>query len=134
MVKYEFYAKNPGTVLPPDTTTTTSETTTTTSETTTATVSETTTTAIESETTTSSESGLSVTVIGDANLDGKCSVADAVAILQNVANKDRFELKPQGKVNGDVDGIAGITANDALVIQKVDAGTLKPEDLPLKAA
>jgi len=135
MVKYEFYAKNSDTTTTTsETTTTTTETTTTTSETTTATVSETTTTVTESETTTSSESGLSVTVIGDANLDGKCSVADAVAILQNVANKDRFELKPQGKVNGDVDGIAGITANDALVIQKVDAGTLKPEDLPLKAA
>lgn len=105
---------------------------TTTSESTTATT--TTTTATETTATTSSDSGLSVTVIGDANADGKLSLADAVAILQSIANKDKYELKPQGKVNGDVDGVAGITANDALVIQKVDAGTVSASDLPLKAA
>jgi len=58
---------------------------------------------------------------GDANLDGKVSTADAVAILQSVANKDKFALKERGKVNGDVDGVEGITANDALIILKYDA-------------
>jgi hypothetical protein len=34
-------------------------------------------------------------------------------------------------INGDVDGAAGVTANDALVIQKVDANLIKQEELPL---
>ena len=61
---------------------------------------------------------------GDANLDKKVSVADAVAILQHIANMDKYGLKPQGKKNADVDGIEGVTANDALIIQKKDAGVV----------
>lgn len=52
------------------------------------------------------------------------TIADAVAILQSIANRDKYELKAQGKINGDVDGQEGITGNDALMIQKVDAGVL----------
>ena len=71
------------------------------------------------------------TLIGDANLDGKVTVADATAILQAVANKDKFELKAQGKLNGDVvDNGDGITAKDALAIQMVDAKLLKLSDFP----
>ena len=69
-------------------------------------------------------SSLEVTLKGDANVDGKVTIADAVAILQSIANKDKYELKPQGKVNGDVDGEPGITAADALKIQKKDAGAI----------
>ena len=61
-------------------------------------------------------------VEGDANLDGKASVADSVAILQHIANRDKYGLKAQGLVNADVDGIEGVTANDALVLQQWDAG------------
>lgn len=68
---------------------------------------------------------------GDANVDGKVTVADAVAILQSIGNKDKYELKPQGKINADVDGTSGITAKDALVIQQVDAGIYTQADLPL---
>ncbi len=60
-------------------------------------------------------------LLGDANLDGKVTVADAVAILQSIGNRDKYELKPQGKINADVDGVEGVTANDALTIQKLDA-------------
>ena len=67
---------------------------------------------------------------GDANLDKKVSAADAVAILQSIANKDKYELKPQGKINGDVDGESGITGTDALVILKKDAGLV--DKLPIK--
>ena len=67
---------------------------------------------------------------GDANLDKKVSAADAVAILQSIANKDKYELKPQGKINGDVDGESGITGSDALVILKKDAGLV--DKLPIK--
>jgi hypothetical protein len=65
-----------------------------------------------------------VTLKGDANVDGKVTVADAVAILQSIGNKDKYALKPQGKINGDVDGVAGITGSDALRIQMLDAGKI----------
>ncbi len=69
---------------------------------------------------------------GDANGDGDVTVADAVAILQYIGNKDKYNLSEQGKKNADVDGVAGITGRDALVLQQVDAGLIKLEDLPLK--
>jgi mannan endo-1,4-beta-mannosidase len=70
-----------------------------------------------------------VTLLGDANLDKKVSVADAVAILQAIANKDKYALKPQGAANADCyDPGDGVTANDALAIQKLDAKSI--EKLP----
>ena len=60
-------------------------------------------------------------VMGDANLDGKATVADAVAILKHIANRDKYGLKQQGLINAEVDGEAGVTANDARVIQEWDA-------------
>ena len=71
-------------------------------------------------------------MLGDVNLDGKVTVADAVAILQYIGNRDRYGLGGQAKINGDVDGVSGLTANDALVIQQVDAGIYKQSELPLK--
>lgn len=70
---------------------------------------------------------------GDANCDGKISIADSTAILQSVGNNDKYGLSAKGAVNGDVDGQAGVTASDALVILKVDAGLINIKDLPLKA-
>ena len=58
---------------------------------------------------------------GDANLDGSVTVADAVAILQYIGNRDKYQLTDQGKKNADVDGVEGITPNDALTIQKWDS-------------
>ena len=58
---------------------------------------------------------------GDANLDIKVTVADSVAILQHIANRDKYELKPQGLLNADVDGEAGVTANDARILQERDS-------------
>nr|AEV58514.1 scaffoldin C [Ruminococcus flavefaciens] len=75
--------------------------------------------------TTTTENKPGVSLRGDANLDNKVSVADAVAILQSIANKDKYALKPQGAVNGDVEGNDdGITGADALRIQKWDAGAI----------
>lgn len=59
--------------------------------------------------------------LGDANLDGRVTVADAVAILQHIGNRDKYALKPQGLLNADVDGEAGVTANDARVLQVWDS-------------
>lgn len=59
---------------------------------------------------------------GDANVDGHVSVGDAVAILQNIGNKDKYELTPEGKRNADVyDNGDGISSKDALSIMKYDA-------------
>lgn len=58
---------------------------------------------------------------GDANLDGRVTVADAVAILQHIGNRDKYGLSPQGLKNADVDGTEGVTPNDALTIQIWDS-------------
>ena len=106
---------------------------TTTAGTTTSTASETTTVT----TTTEPEGSWSAPIeqsqlVGDANLDGKVTIADATAILQHLGNRDKYCLRVQGELNADVDGASGVTANDALVIQKVDAGIYKLSELPLK--
>ncbi len=61
---------------------------------------------------------------GDANCDSKVSVADAVAILQFIGNRDKYDLTPQGKKNADVNGDGSVTGKDALEIQKMDAGVI----------
>ena len=98
----------------------------TTTLTTTATSTATSTTATATEITTTSAETVKVTLLGDANLDGKVSVADALAILQSIANKDKFQLKPEGAANADCYDVGdGVTANDALAIQKLDAGAIE---------
>ena len=69
---------------------------------------------------------------GDANLDGKISIADAAAILQCIANKDKYDLKPQAKLNADiVDNGDGVTSKDALAIRMIDAKVINGTDLPI---
>ena len=61
-------------------------------------------------------------VIGDANLDGRVTVADAVAILQFISNKDKYDLNSQARKNADCFNVGdGITGSDALAIQRLDA-------------
>ena len=72
------------------------------------------------------------TKYGDANEDGKVNIADAVAILQYVANASKYALTETGKANADIDGQAGITGTDAIVIQKLDAGVLQYSQIPLR--
>lgn len=63
-------------------------------------------------------------VWGDANSDGKTSISDSVAILQNLANAEKYPLSAQGKYNADCDGSDGITGLDAAVIQKLDTSII----------
>ena len=63
-------------------------------------------------------------VAGDANIDGRLTVADAVAVLQYIANQNKYKLTAQGAKNADVDGESGITGSDAITIQKIDAGVI----------
>ncbi len=89
-----------------------------------------TTTSATATTTASSQTTSGKIVYGDANCDGKVALADAVAILQYLANSSKYPLTDEGKANADVDGEGGITANDALVLQKYDAGSVTT--LPVK--
>jgi hypothetical protein len=101
-----------------ETTTTTTETTTTTTTTTVTTEKkDDTTTEKKDDTTTIAKTG--DVLYGDANVDGEVSMADAVIIMQSLANPDKYTLSEQGKINGDVNGGGnGITNADALAIQK----------------
>ncbi|HBB72325.1 MAG TPA: hypothetical protein DCZ71_06935 [Ruminococcus sp.] len=62
---------------------------------------------------------------GDANGDKKVNVADAVAVLQYVANKQKYPLNEDALYLADVDGQEGITGGDAIMIQQADAGIIK---------
>ncbi|MBQ6251255.1 hypothetical protein [Ruminococcus sp.] len=64
---------------------------------------------------------------GDTNCDGTVELADAILIMQALANPNKYgidgdnevHLTAQGRINGDVTGNAnGLTADDALTIQK----------------
>ncbi|MCQ2459936.1 MAG: dockerin type I repeat-containing protein, partial [Ruminococcus sp.] len=62
---------------------------------------------------------------GDANCDGNVNMADAVLIMQSLANPDKYgvngtddtHITAQGEFNGDMDG-NGLTNADALAIQR----------------
>ena len=64
------------------------------------------------------------TLKGDANGDGSVDMADAVLIMQSLANPDKYgengtaqkHLTEQGRVNADIDG-DGLTVGDAYMIQ-----------------
>ena len=64
-------------------------------------------------------------IYGDANNDGTVSIADAAAILQAIGNPDKYALTEKGEINADCcDPGSGITAADALAVQKLDAGLI----------
>ena len=73
--------------------------------------------------TTTSPSGKAL--YGDANEDSKVNMADVVAVLQSLANEEKYPITEQGKINADVDGEVGITGNDAIWITRYDAGEIK---------
>lgn len=77
-----------------------------------------------SETTTAS--GTDKTKLGDANEDGEITIADAVVIMQTLANSDEFKLSEQAAKNADVTGNGdGVTNKDALAIQCYIADIVK---------
>ena len=53
---------------------------------------------------------------GDANCDGCLDLADAIFIMQTLANPNRYEMSQQGRINADTDS-NGVTVDDALAIQ-----------------
>jgi len=67
-----------------------------------------------------------VTKWGDANCDGDVDMSDAVAIMQSLANPNKYILSSPAFYNSDVcEAGGGITSNDALAIQKYLLGLIK---------
>ena len=60
-------------------------------------------------------------VDGDSNCDEQMDMADAVLIMQSLANPDKYQLTDQGKFNADLNG-DGITVGDAQKIQEMLLG------------
>lgn len=75
---------------------------------------------------------------GDANMDKTVDLSDVVLIMQALANPgkygtkgtDKSHITEQGAENADVEGENGLTANDALAIQKYLLGSVS--SLPVK--
>ncbi|MBQ9899168.1 MAG: glycoside hydrolase [Ruminococcus sp.] len=74
--------------------------------------------------------GESTYLAGDANEDGDVNMADAVAIMRSQADPDDFALTADGKKNADVVGNDGVTNEDALAIQKYEAGIITVLPVP----
>ncbi|MCM1529618.1 MAG: hypothetical protein NC093_06420 [Alistipes sp.] len=75
--------------------------------------------------TTQPSSGKEEILYGDANCDGIVDISDATIILQYIGNSDKYKLSAAGAVNADCfDPGSGITALDALAVQKLDAKVL----------
>ena len=71
-------------------------------------------------------------IFGDSNLDGNVTISDSVAILQNIANSEKYPLDDNARANADVYNPGdGITGSDANSIMKLDAGIIDslPETL-----
>ena len=71
-------------------------------------------------------------IYGDANLDKNVTISDSVAILQYIANNEKYPLDDNARANADVYNPGdGITGNDANSIMKLDAGIIDslPETL-----
>ena len=72
---------------------------------------------------------------GDANCDKTVDISDAVLIMQNQANPEKYTLTKEGIANADcVDNPKGVTPTDALAIQMIEAKSLKTTDLPTTSA
>ena len=77
----------------------------------------------------------SSSIKGDTNCDGTVDMADAVLIMQALANPNKYgidgtadhHLTEQGKLNGDMDG-DGLTVGDAQAIQLKLLGLNEPQN------
>ena len=70
------------------------------------------------KTVTTTQAPVGKTVAGDANCDGKLSIADAVLVSRFANEEKGVSINAQGRANADCDGDNEITANDASLILK----------------
>lgn len=62
---------------------------------------------------------------GDANVDGEVTIADAIFIMQSLANPSKYVISEEGLTNADVYATGdGVNAQDALSIQKYRTGII----------
>jgi len=74
-------------------------------------------------------------MLGDANIDGKVNMSDAVLIMQSISNPSEYQITEQGQINADiVDTGDKLTLKDALGIQLVEAKIIKLSDFPMTSA
>jgi len=66
--------------------------------------------------------------LGDVNSDGKLTVSDAIMLARINAEDKSVNVSADGLANGNVDGVAGISADDVTLILKVLAGLAKESD------
>lgn len=64
-------------------------------------------------------------LLGDANQDGRVTIADATAILQSLGNSTDYGLSEEGARAADVNLDGVVDEADALLIQQYDAGMIK---------
>lgn len=77
-------------------------------------------------------------IYGDANMDRSINMSDAVMVMQASLNPKKYgvngtspdRITSEGEKAGDVDGKEGLSANDALLIQKFSLGVI--DTLPVK--
>ena len=82
-------------------------------------VTTTTTTTTTTTVTSTTTGGIKAKKWGDTNCDNTVELADAILIMQTLANPNKYSVTEQGKENGDVDkATKGLTSNDALYIQE----------------
>lgn len=79
---------------------------------------------VENKETTKETANVDNILFGDANCDGKITPSDYTAVVQYLGNPDKYSLSAQGELNADVDGSIGVTASDAVLIQKYNAGVI----------
>ena len=73
-------------------------------------------------------------LLGDANCDGRVTIADSVAISQSLGNPN-YALSAQGKDNADCcDRGDGVNANDAKAISMIESGYITANDFPIKSS
>lgn len=100
-------------------------------ETTTTTTTTTQTTTTTTETVTTTTTIVKDALYGDANVDGQVTIADAVIIMQSLANADEYTLSADGEINADVVDNDGITTKDALAVQMYVANVIELSDFPI---
>ena len=95
-----------------------------------------TTTSVTSSTATATDSSVlaSSNILGDSNCDGEVTLADAVLIMQSLANPSKFgekgtdkgHITVQGSKNADCSNVGdGVTNKDALAVQKFMLNLIK---------
>lgn len=81
---------------------------------------------IPEETTVPTEATTETEIVwGDVNGDGRVTLADSLAVLQFIANEDKYPLDDRAKRAADVyECGGGITAMDSISIQRYDVGAI----------